>query len=44
MFKNALPEFKSLVEFEWIGYPEMGAEMVKTLLASHSHIRSLASM
>jgi hypothetical protein len=44
MFKNALPEFKSLVDFEWIGYPEMGAEMVQILLSTHSHIRSLASM
>lgn len=44
MFKNALPEFKSLIDFEWIGYPEMGAEIVQTLLSSHPHLRSLASM
>lgn len=44
MFKNALPEFKSLIDFEWIGYPEMGAEIVQTLLSSHPHLRSLASI
>ncbi|KAG6917132.1 hypothetical protein DXG01_003722 [Tephrocybe rancida] len=41
IFKTALPEFKSLVDFEWIGYPEMRAEMVQTVLASHPQLRGL---
>ncbi|KAF8064383.1 hypothetical protein FPV67DRAFT_219414 [Lyophyllum atratum] len=41
IFKTALPEFKALVEFEWIGYPEMRAEMVQAVLASHPHLRGL---
>ncbi|KAJ8519282.1 hypothetical protein ONZ45_g3757 [Pleurotus djamor] len=41
IFRTALPEFKALQDFEWIGYPELRAEMVQTILASHSHIHSL---
>jgi hypothetical protein len=41
IFKHALPAFKSLEDFEWIGYPEMRAEMVKLVLASHPHLHSL---
>ncbi|KAJ3548644.1 hypothetical protein NMY22_g1192 [Coprinellus aureogranulatus] len=41
IFKHALPAFKSLEDFEWIGYPEMRAEMVKLVLDSHSHLHNL---
>ncbi|KAG6808844.1 hypothetical protein H0H92_002619 [Tricholoma furcatifolium] len=41
IFKTALPEFKALVDFEWIGYPEMRAEMVQIVLASHPRLRGL---
>ncbi|TEB20189.1 hypothetical protein FA13DRAFT_1743319 [Coprinellus micaceus] len=41
IFKHALPAFKSLEDFEWIGYPEMRAEMVKLVLDSHSHLHSV---
>ncbi|KAF5376699.1 hypothetical protein D9615_007860 [Tricholomella constricta] len=41
IFKTALPEFKALVDFEWIGYPEMRAEMVQAVLASHPNLRGL---
>ncbi|KAG6855921.1 hypothetical protein H0H87_009427 [Tephrocybe sp. NHM501043] len=41
IFKTALPEFKFLVDFEWIGYPEMRAEMVQAVLASHPRLRGL---
>ncbi|PSR73013.1 hypothetical protein PHLCEN_2v11117 [Hermanssonia centrifuga] len=41
IFRTALPAFKSLKEFEWIGYPELRADMVQAVLASHSHLRSL---
>ncbi|PFH50376.1 hypothetical protein AMATHDRAFT_61202 [Amanita thiersii Skay4041] len=41
IFRTALPEFKALRDFEWIGYPEMRADMVKAVLASHSHLHSL---
>ncbi|KAF6750433.1 hypothetical protein DFP72DRAFT_911157 [Ephemerocybe angulata] len=41
IFKHALPAFKSLEDFEWIGYPEMRAEMVKIVLDSHPRLQSL---
>ncbi|TCD62325.1 hypothetical protein EIP91_007065 [Steccherinum ochraceum] len=41
IFRTALPAFKALQEFEWIGYPELRADMVQAVLASHSHLRSL---
>ncbi|THH26388.1 hypothetical protein EUX98_g7801 [Antrodiella citrinella] len=41
IFLTALPAFKALQEFEWIGYPELRADMVQAVSASHSHLRSL---
>ncbi|KAF8205773.1 hypothetical protein K438DRAFT_1818498 [Mycena galopus ATCC 62051] len=41
IFKSTLPEFKALRDFEWIGYPEMRADMVQTVLASHPHLHRL---
>ncbi|KAI0085541.1 hypothetical protein BDY19DRAFT_1094676 [Irpex rosettiformis] len=41
LFRTALPAFKSLQEFEWIGYPELQMNMVQAILSSHSHIRCL---
>lgn len=44
IFKTALPEFKALRDFEWIGYPEMRADMVQAVLASHKHLHGLGLM
>jgi hypothetical protein len=44
IFRTALPEFKALRDFEWIGYPELRADMVQAVLASHSHLHSLGLM
>ncbi|KAH9993095.1 hypothetical protein BJV77DRAFT_1000192 [Russula vinacea] len=41
IFSSALPEFKALEEFEWIGYPELQANMVKVLLKSHPNLAKL---
>ncbi|CAK5271213.1 unnamed protein product, partial [Mycena citricolor] len=41
IFRSTLPEFKALQELEWIGYPEMRAEMVQTVLSTHSSIHRL---
>ncbi|KAJ7824192.1 hypothetical protein B0H14DRAFT_3874942 [Mycena olivaceomarginata] len=41
IFRSTLPVFKALRDFEWIGYPEMRAEMVQTILASHPHLHGL---
>ncbi|KAF9529918.1 hypothetical protein CPB83DRAFT_851811 [Crepidotus variabilis] len=41
IFKTALPEFKSLRDFEWIGYPEMRADMVQAVLATHPNLHGL---
>ncbi|PCH43202.1 hypothetical protein WOLCODRAFT_103209 [Wolfiporia cocos MD-104 SS10] len=41
LFRSALPAFKALREFEWIGYPELRMEDVRTVLASHAHLESL---
>ncbi|KAG2005529.1 hypothetical protein CC2G_001928 [Coprinopsis cinerea AmutBmut pab1-1] len=41
IFKTALPEFRSLKDFEWIGYPELRAEVVKAVLASHPNLQHL---
>ncbi|KAH9476900.1 hypothetical protein JR316_0010816 [Psilocybe cubensis] len=41
IFKTALPEFKALRDFEWIGYPEMRADMVQAVYASHKHLHGL---
>lgn len=44
IFRTALPEFKSLRDFEWIGYPELRADMVQAVLKSHSHLHGLGLM
>jgi hypothetical protein len=44
IFSSALPEFKALEEFEWIGYPELQANMVKVLLKSHPNLAKLGLM
>ncbi|ESK82186.1 hypothetical protein Moror_14458 [Moniliophthora roreri MCA 2997] len=44
IFRTALPAFKNLKEFEWIGYPELRFDMVKLILATHSHLLSLGSI
>ncbi len=41
MFRSALPAFNSLREFEWIGYPELRAEMVQAVLETHPKLQSL---
>ncbi|KAI9459875.1 hypothetical protein BJY52DRAFT_1264289 [Lactarius psammicola] len=41
IFRTALPEFKALEEFEWIGYPELRADMVQALLKSHPNLVKL---
>ncbi|KAJ7153420.1 hypothetical protein C8R43DRAFT_1001883 [Mycena crocata] len=41
IFRSTLPEFKALQDFEWIGYPEMRAEMVQTVLSTHSQLHGL---
>ncbi|KAJ3770498.1 hypothetical protein FB446DRAFT_744112 [Lentinula raphanica] len=41
LFRTALPEFKALEDFEWIGYPELRADMVQTILRSHRHLHGL---
>ncbi|KAJ7607504.1 hypothetical protein FB45DRAFT_993876 [Roridomyces roridus] len=41
IFRSALPEFKALKDFEWIGYPELRADMVQTVLSTHSHLHGL---
>ncbi|OBZ74309.1 hypothetical protein A0H81_05551 [Grifola frondosa] len=41
MFQSALPAFKALREFEWIGYPEFRAEMVQAVLESHPNLHML---
>ncbi|KZT03268.1 uncharacterized protein LAESUDRAFT_659991 [Laetiporus sulphureus 93-53] len=41
LFRAALPAFAALREFEWIGYPEMRVEMVRTLLSSHPRLQGL---
>lgn len=44
VFRTALPEFCGLREFEWIGYPELRADMVQNLLGSHPRLTSLGSI
>ncbi|KAJ3988370.1 hypothetical protein F5890DRAFT_1492186 [Lentinula detonsa] len=41
LFRTALPEFKALEDFEWIGYPELRADMVQVILRSHPHLHGL---
>ncbi|SJL10819.1 uncharacterized protein ARMOST_14213 [Armillaria ostoyae] len=40
-FRTAIPKFKELLDFEWIGYPEMRAGVVQHVLVSQSRIESL---
>jgi hypothetical protein len=44
IFRSALPEFKAIEEFEWIGYPELQADMVKVILKSHPNLAKLGLM
>ena len=44
MFRTALPSFKALKEFEWIGYPELRDENVDAVLQSHPGLYSLGLM
>jgi len=44
VFRSALPEFKALEEFEWIGYPELQADMVQVLLRTHPNLAKLGLM
>ena len=44
MFRTALPDFVSLREFQWIGYPELRAEMVQAVFTHHPNIQSLGLM
>ncbi|CCM05826.1 uncharacterized protein FIBRA_08060 [Fibroporia radiculosa] len=41
LFRTAIPAFTGLHEFEWIGYPEMRADIVQAVLASHPRLQSL---
>ena len=41
MFKSALPSFCALREFEWIGYPELRADMVQAVLQAQPHLHTL---
>ncbi|KAF9262077.1 hypothetical protein L218DRAFT_945606 [Marasmius fiardii PR-910] len=40
-FRTALSVFKSLKDFEWIGYPELRADMVQSILSTHPHLLRL---
>lgn len=44
ILRTALPDFKALEEFEWIGYPELQADMVQVLLKSHPNLSRLGLM
>ena len=44
LFREALPAFTALEEFEWIGYPELRDENVKEMLQSHPNLQSLGLM
>ncbi|EEB90345.1 hypothetical protein MPER_11458 [Moniliophthora perniciosa FA553] len=44
IFRTALPAFRNLKEFEWIGYPELRVDMVELILATHPHLLSLGSI
>ncbi|KAJ7049074.1 hypothetical protein C8F01DRAFT_1379121 [Mycena amicta] len=41
IFRSTIAEFKALQTFEWIGYPEMRAELVQTILTTHPHLQCL---
>jgi len=44
IFRTALPEFTDLRDFEWIGYPELRADMVQVVLGAHPNLHSLGLM
>ena len=44
IFRTVLPEFTSLREFQWIGYPELRADMVQAVFTHHPNIQSLGLM
>jgi hypothetical protein len=44
LFRDSIPTFTSLREFEWIGYPEMQSEMVEALYKSHPRLQSIGLM
>lgn len=44
IFRGMLPEFRALREFEWIGYPELQADMVQVLLRCHPNLDKLGLM
>ena len=44
IFRTVLPEFTSLREFQWIGYPELRAEMVQAIFMHHPNLQSLGLM
>lgn len=44
IFREALPAFKALQEFEWIGYPEMRQDMIQAVLTSHPQLHGLGLM
>ncbi|KAI0758880.1 hypothetical protein C8Q74DRAFT_1319732 [Fomes fomentarius] len=41
MFTSALPSFCALREFEWIGYPELRADMVQAVLQAQPSLHTL---
>jgi len=44
IFRDAMPAFTALTEFEWIGYPELRKELVSFVLSSHPRLQSLGLM
>ncbi|KAG7087801.1 hypothetical protein E1B28_013742 [Marasmius oreades] len=40
-FRTALSVFRSLKDFEWIGYPELRADIVQSILSTHSDLHRL---
>ncbi|KAI9435553.1 hypothetical protein H4582DRAFT_2059465 [Lactarius indigo] len=42
LLRTALPDFRALEELEWIGYPELRADMVQALLRSHPNLVKLS--
>ncbi|KAF7311788.1 hypothetical protein MIND_00189300 [Mycena indigotica] len=41
IFRTTIPEFHALRSFEWIGYPELRAELVQTVLSAHPRLHGL---
>lgn len=44
LFREALPFFTALKEFEWIGYPELRENDVQAVLESQPDLQSLGLM